>query len=411
MNESTFKIVEFPSKQYVMPLSKNRRIESIDLLRGIVMIIMALDHVRDYFHYDAFLFNPTDLEQTSVALFFTRWVTHFCAPVFVFLAGISAYLYGNKKSKKELAFFLLTRGLWLVFVELFIISLELTFNPSYPILNLQVIWATGISMIVLSAMIYLRPRLIFLIALLLITGHNLLDKVHVTSKGMPAFLWSVLHEPGDFRMGQFNVFVRYPVLPWIGILAIGYCFGKLYAAGYDDKKRKKVLLFCGTCVIILFVLLRINNFYGDAANWSIQKNEVFSLLSFINVTKYPPSLLYVLVTIGPALIALAVLERPLNSVSNKIIVFGRVPFFYYITHRFLIHLFALIASVFSGYHWQDMILNNSVNSTPWLKGYGFNLITVYLVWIALIFILYPFCKRFERFKRTHNNKYWWLSYL
>src|SRR5258708_16489939 len=214
------------------PKVLKKRIESNYLLRGIVMIIMALDHVRDYFHRDAFLYDPTDLTQTSGILFFIRFITHCCAPVFVFLAGISAYLYGTKKSKRELASYLLTRGIWLLFVELFIITLALTFNPFYPMFNLQVIWAIGISMIVLSAMVFMNRQFILLTAIVLIAGHNLLDRVHIPGNGTYSFLWSLLHTPGDFVFGHFTIFIHYPVIPWIGVMALGYYFGSLYNSGY-----------------------------------------------------------------------------------------------------------------------------------------------------------------------------------
>jgi len=390
---------------------RGKRVESIDLLRGIVMIIMALDHVRDYFHHGAFLYDPTDLAKTNVVLFFTRFITHYCAPVFVFLAGISAYLYGAKKSRRHLAYYLLTRGLWLVFAELFILSLVKTFNPSYPMFILQVIWAIGISMIVLSAMIFMGRQFILATALILIGAHNLLDNVHVQGTGMVAFLWSVLHEPGDFIFGHVSVLVLYPLIPWIGVIALGYYFGSLYEPRYDPGKRKRTLLFVGFTAIALFFLLRLFNAYGDAAHWSTQKNAVFSLLSFLNVTKYPPSLLYILVTLGPAMIFLALTEKPLNAFTEKITVFGRVPFFYYVIHFFLIHLLAMIGAVILGYNWSDMILTTRVYRAPELKGYGFDLSVVYLVWICLILFLYPCCKWFDRYKRIRQSKQWWLSYL
>ncbi len=396
-----------------MPIKKivRNRIESIDLLRGVVMIIMALDHVRDYFHNSAFLNSPTDLSQTTIPIFFTRWITHFCAPVFVFLAGISAYLYGAKRSRKQLSFFLFTRGIWLVAAELFIVTLGWTFNPSYPFFNLQVIWATGISMIILSAIIYMNKYIIFITGIVLIVAHNLLDNVHLPGNGIASFLWSLLHEPGYFTFGSFSFSVRYPVLPWIGIMAIGYSFGRLYTSAYDPKKRQKILLLLGGVAIILFIILRAGNFYGDAANWSMQKNTAFSLLSFLNVTKYPPSLLYILMTLGPALIFLSLSEKPLNALTSKITIFGRVPMFYYLLHIFLIHLFAMIGAMVSGYKWSDMILSTRVNASPELKGYGFNLITVYIIWIGLVIILYPFCKWFDKYKRRNQSIKWWLSYL
>ena len=388
-----------------------RRIVSIDLLRGVVMIIMALDHVRDYLHNGAFVYSPTDLSRTSVILFFTRWITHFCAPVFVFLAGTSACLYGAKHGRKKLSFFLFTRGVWLIIVELSILTLFRTFNPSFHFFNLQVIWAIGISMIALSAIIYMDKRIILFTGVLIVAAHNLLDNVHVPGGGVPSFLWALVHEPGYFTFGRFTFHVHYPVLAWIGIMTLGYSFGRLYIPGYDPEKRKKTLLFIGCGAIVLFIILRSGNFYGDASHWSVQKNAVFSLLSFLNVTKYPPSLLYILITLGPSVIFLALAEKPLNALTSGITVFGRVPMFYYLAHFFLIHLFALIGAVILGYKASDMVLTGMVNNAPQLKGYGFNLVTVYFVWASLIFILYPVCKWFDRYKRSNQARYRWLSYL
>ena len=390
---------------------KSSRIESIDLLRGIVMIVMALDHVRDYFHASAFVYNPEDLNHTNVFLFFTRWITHFCAPIFVFLAGTSAYLYGSHKTKKDLSAFLLTRGLWLVFVELFILSLFRTFNPSYHFLNLQVIWVIGVSMICLSGMIYMKRSLLLVTGILLITCHNLLDNVHIAGNSIPAFLWALLHDPGYFKFGYFTFHVHYPAIPWVGIIAVGYCSGSLFARGYNPARRRTNLLSLGLITTALFMIVRYINIYGDFSHWSVQKNAAFTLLSLLNVTKYPPSLQYVLMTLGPALIFLALAEKPFNGLAKKITVLGRVPMFYYLLHILLIHLFALVAAVLSGYRWSDMILTTMIQRSPALKGYGFNLLTVYVVWIALIFVLYPICKWFDRYKRIHRSGQWWLSYM
>jgi uncharacterized membrane protein len=408
---TTLTMSKFTQIDTAPKILKRHRIQSIDFLRGIVMIVMALDHVRDYFHNAAFLYSPTDLNRTGVFLFFTRFITHYCAPVFVFLAGISAHIYGSSRSRRALSFYLLTRGLWLVFAELFIITLGWTFNPTYPFFNLQVIWAIGISMIILSGMIYIKRPYILLIGVLLIAAHNLLDNIHVPGGGIATFLWSVLHEPADFAVGHFNIFVRYPVLPWIGIMAIGYFFGELYTTVYNAVKRKRTLLFTGFGAMALFIILRSFNFYGDAAPWAVQKNSLFNILSFLNVTKYPPSLLYILVTLGPALVFLALAEKPLNSLAEKISVFGRVPFFYYVLHICAIHLLAFFGVIVSGYHWSVMILPDRVNRVPALKGYGFNLLTVYLVWAALIVLLYPCCKWFDRYKRKHQAEKKWLTYL
>jgi uncharacterized membrane protein len=391
--------------------SQRQRVASIDIFRGIVMIIMALDHVRDYFHYDAFLYSPTDLRYTTPFLFFTRFVTHFCAPVFVFLAGISASLYGAKRSRPALAAYLIKRGLWLVFAELILVTFGWTFNPAYPVVILQVIWAIGISIICLSALIFLPRPFILIAGIILIGGHNLLDRVNFAGDGFAAFVWSTLHRSKDFVVGGHTISVRYPVLPWIGITAIGYYFGKLYNSAYNVAKRKQILLWTGLIFIMLFVILRSVNNYGDAARWSMQKDAMFSILSFINVSKYPPSLLYTLLTLGPALIFLSVAENPLNRVTEKIIVFGRVPFFYYILHLYMLHLLALIGAVVNGYRWSTMILSDRVNNVSALKGYGFDLATVYFVWIALIFMLYPFCKWFDGCKNNHQRSKKWLTYL
>ena len=389
----------------------NKRVESIDLLRGLVMIIMALDHTRDYFHNSAFLFNPEDLAQTNTILFLTRWVTHFCAPVFVLLAGCSAYLYGIKRSRKQLAFFLLTRGIWLVVAELFIISLFRTFNPTYHFFNLQVIWAIGISMIVLSGLIYLKQRYVLLVGIVLVATHNLLDNTHIPGSNALSIFWSFLHEPSYFTIGHSVFHIHYPVLPWIGIMAIGYCLGSLYARDYDPVSRKRILLILGLGAISLFVILRSGNLYGDAAVWATQRNAVYSILSFLNVTKYPPSLLYILITLGPALIFLSLTEQPLTLIKKKIAVFGRVPMFYYLAHILLIHFFAVAGAVLSGYKWSDMVLTSMVQRQPELKGYGFNLAIVYIIWIVLVLILYPLCTWFDRYKRANQSTKPWLSYL
>jgi uncharacterized membrane protein len=388
-----------------------RRIESIDILRGVVMVIMALDHVRDYFHAPAFVYSPTDLSHTDLMQFSKRWITQFSAPVCAFRAGTSACLYGYKKTKKELSFFLFSRGLWLVFIEIFILTLARTFNPAFHFINLQVIWAIGISMMVLSGLIFLDRRIVLLAGIALIAGHNLLDHVHVQSPFLPSFLWSLLHETGFFSIGDIRIHVHYPLLPWIGIICAGYGAGQLFEKGFPSEMRKRILLLTGSGAILLFILLRSGNFYGDPSHWAVQKNALFSFLSFINVSKYPPSLLYTLVTLGPALIFLGIAESPGIKWPSTFSMFGRVPLFYYIAHIFLIHVMALLAAVISGYHWSDMVLSDMVNSSPQLKGYGFNLLVVYLVWITLLFILYPFCSWFDQYKRKHQSREPWLRYM
>jgi uncharacterized membrane protein len=383
-----------------------KRIESIDLLRGIVMIIMALDHVRDYFHADSLIFSPEDLSQTTPSIFFTRWITHFCAPVFVFLAGTSAMLSGQKKTKGQLSKFLFTRGLWLVFLEITIVNFAWSFNYKLPFIGLAVIWAIGISMIFLAAVIHLPFKISLTLGLIILVGHNVLDNIHLDS-----VLWSALHETKIYSINeQHSVRFAYPVLPWIGIMILGYCFGKLYTKDFSFKRRKKWLLIMGTGAILLFIMLRAINVYGDPVPWSTQSSSTLSFLSFLNTSKYPPSLLYTLMTLGPAILFLAFTEKLSGSLVSAVIRIGRVPMFFYIMHLYLIHGLALFAAEFSGYSWTDMILQRRTWIDPQLKGYGFSLAFTYLVWIAIILILYPLCKWYDGYKTRHKEK-WWLSYL
>jgi uncharacterized membrane protein len=266
-------------------------------------------------------------------------------------------------------------------------------------------------MIALSAMIYMRWPFILLTGIILIAAHNLLDGIHVKGNGLSSFLWSVLHEPKSFSVGQGTINVLYPVLPWIGIMSVGYCIGVLYNRGFDPAKRKGIFLFLGVAAIILFVCLRSGNYYGDASHWSVQKNNTFSLLSFLNVTKYPPSFLYALITLGPALIFLAVSERPLNALTKRIALFGRVAMFYYLAHLLLIHLLAIVGALILGYQWSDMILTGRVNNMLQLKGYGFDLPIVYVAWVWMILLLYLPCKWFDKYKRKNLAKHSWLSYI
>ncbi|HAO46248.1 MAG TPA: heparan-alpha-glucosaminide N-acetyltransferase domain-containing protein [Ferruginibacter sp.] len=389
----------------------HRRIESIDLLRGLVMIIMALDHVRDYFHADSFLFDPLDLGKTNGAIFFTRWITHFCAPVFMFLAGTSASFMEKRKTKKQLARFLFTRGIWLIFLELVVVNFGWNFDILFTNIYFVTIWALGVSMIALAGLIFFPIPLIFTLGFILIFGHNLLDTIHVQGNSFPAFGWALLHEQAFFSWQGKNVLVGYPLLPWIGIIAWGYCFGLLYATSFPAEKRKKWLLGIGFGAIALFILIRFINIYGDPSPWSSQRDPFFSLLSFIKATKYPPSLLYILMTLGPAILFLAFTENAKGPVSRFISVYGRVPMFYYLLHIYLIHVLTMMAAaLFTSYSWKLWLLQEPLWFTKTLKGYGFSLGVVYMVWIGIVLALYPLCKWYDRYKMNHKEK-WWLSYL
>ena len=390
-----------------------KRIQSIDLLRGLVMIIMALDHTRNYFHTDAMLFNPADLTQTNVPLFFTRWITHFCAPVFMFLSGTSAFLVSQRKTRNEVSLFLLTRGLWLVFLELTVVNFGWTFNIHFLFFVLGVIWALGIAMIVLSVLVYLPYRAILAIGILILLGHNLLDTIHVPGNTLRSFFWSAFHDPSWQKESNQLIFkgrliiVDYPVLPWIGVIALGYCFGYLYKPTIDAPQRTKWMLTLGTSAICLFILLRILNVYGDPRPWSAQKSSAFTVLSFLRVTKYPPSLQFILLTLGPAILFLALAEKSLQRFGKAIIHIGRVPMFFYLAHIYLIHVLALFAAKFSGYNWNDMVSQKPL--TPVINGYGFSLVIVYVVWVIVVLLLYPICKWYDGYKSSHKK--WWLSYL
>lgn len=390
---------------------KSKRISSIDILRGLVMVIMALDHVRDYFHYGALVSDPTNLETTTPILFMTRFVTHFCAPVFIFLTGTSASLYGQNKSKKELSKFLFTRGLWLIFVEIVIMNFLWWFDPSYSFINLQVIWAIGLCMIFLAAIIYLPYKIIMTLSLIIVFGHNMLDHIVVDGKNFSSILWYILHQAKFLPLeNQRMVAFFYPVLPWIGVMSLGYCFGFLYRKGSEQKRRKTLLLLLGFSSIILFISIRFINIYGDMVPWSVQKNEVFTLLSFINVSKYPPSLLYLLITIGPTFLVLYYLEDIQSKFTDMLLIFGRVPFFYYVLHIFIIHAAALVTLFVLGKDWRLMIFGPDSFTTNKMAENGYSLGIVYLVWILVVAFLYPLCKKYMNYKLNNPQK-WWLSYL
>ena len=394
-----------------MDLVKKKRIGSIDLLRGLIMVIMALDHTRDYFHADAFVFDPLDLTKTTVPLFFTRWITHFCAPIFILLAGTSAFISGQRKTKKQLSAFLFKRGLWLIFLELTVVNFSWFFNIHFSFILLAVIWALGVCMIFLSVLIFLPRSLILITGLILVCAHNLLNPIHYPDPNATGFVWGLLHDQKFFTIGHFTFMLAYPIIPWIGTMALGYCLGSLYADGYDANKRKDWLLGMGLSCLVLFVILRAINIYGNGEPWANQSSFAFNLLSFINITKYPPSLDYLLVTEGFALLFLGFSEKANSGLTKVLSVFGRVPLFYYVLHIYLIHIIAVFAAVFTGYTWTDMTgFTTWISYMPVLKGYGFNLAVVYLIWLAVVVALYPLCKRYDRYKSANRDK-WWLSYL
>ncbi|HMF73493.1 MAG TPA: heparan-alpha-glucosaminide N-acetyltransferase domain-containing protein [Flavitalea sp.] len=397
-------------------LTAQKRIESIDILRGIAMVIMALDHVRDYFHIGANMDDPLNLATTSPALFFTRWITHFCAPIFIFLSGTSAYLQGLRKTKKELGIFLIKRGIWLIVAEWTFIALAWTFNPFFNIIPFQVIWAIGISMVLLGVLLLIRLPyyLIMAIGLLLVFGHNLLDVPEQKPGFKAGFWWDLFHHgvfvPYEFAPNHFAMFV-YPFPAWTGVMMVGYCAGAIFAPKFTAQQRQKILGWMGLGLILLFAILRFSNIYGDPVRWAEQKNGLYTFFSFIKTNKYPPSLLYLLMTIGPSMLLLAFFENVRNRFTSIMIIYGRTAFFYYIIHIYLIHLIAAICFFARGHSFEDAA--NVGQKYPFLfvvPGEGYGLGIVYFVWLAVVIALYPLCKWYDQYKSGHKEK-WWLSYL
>jgi uncharacterized membrane protein len=382
---------------------------SIDLLRGLVMFIMALDHVRDLLHADALNFNPLDETKTTALLYATRWVTNFCAPTFVMLAGASAYLMGTRRTRKALSYFLATRGLWLLFVDLVIMSFGWSFTPHAIVFS--VLATMGVSMMILSLLIYLPEGLLPILGFIIVFGHNILDGVQFAPGSLAQFCWSLVHAPGLVQQGSFSILIGYPVLPWLGVMLCGYGLGILFRPGYHPPRRRRQLLTIGVGAILLFLVLRYLNVYGNPVPWKPGANPLQTLMIFFNVLKYPPSLLFLLITLGPVLLLLAfIADKPLRP-DSPLVYLGRVPFFFYVLHFHIIHIIGIIVGVAMGHPLGYMLTYNFVLDTAQIKGnYGVSLIWVYVIWLALVAALYPLCKWYAGYKQRHQD--WpWLSYL
>jgi uncharacterized membrane protein len=390
------------------------RIQSVDALRGAIMMLMAIDHIRDYVARSAQQFLPTDLTRTTPAIFFTRWITHFCAPVFVLTAGLGAYFWITRghHSKGELSRLLMSRGLWLIALEVTVLRVIMFSQISYtasPVL-LIILWAIGLSMIALAGLIYLPMRVLMGVSIAIIALHNLLAGVSAERFGRAAWIWDILYERGVIAFAGIKFRPAYPVLPWIGVMAGGYCLGMVF--DWDADRRRRFLVRLGLAMAAAFVVVRGVNDYGDPLRWSHQASPVFTVLSFLNVTKYPPSLDFLLMTLGPAMVVMAWLEKFQFSFTNPLIVFGRVPFFYYGAHLFLAHVIAMGMN-FVRYGAKPFL----VIAPPSMGGpskffpadYGFPLWTVYAVWVVVLLLLYPACLWFARLKQRRHD--WWLTYL
>jgi uncharacterized membrane protein len=387
------------------------RVSSVDALRGIIMILMAIDHVRDYMHAAALQFQPENLARATAAIFFTRWVTHFCAPVFLFTAGAGAYLSFYKTGdKRRVSRFLLTRGLWLVVLEVTAVRVVMTFSLTRGMLILEVIWVLGVSMMILAALIHLPLRVLAPVSLLVIVLHNLLDPIRAAQFGSFAWLWTLLHQIGVIPVKGVTILAAYSIVPWFAVMSAGYCFGQVLTR--EAAERQRWMMRIGAAATVAFVLLRALNGYGDPRPWAMQSSPLMTLCSFLNTTKYPPSLDFLLMTLGPAIFAMAFLDRLRLSKQNPILVFGRTPLFYFLAHLFLIHIAAMALSLATYGRAGFLFYPIPTMGGPrelYPPDYGWDLWVVYVVWACLVAALYPICRWYAGIKDRRSD--WWLRYL
>jgi uncharacterized membrane protein len=379
------------------PASPRTRVASIDALRGLAMIVMALDHTRDYFHSSALLFDPEDLARTTTALFFTRWVTHLCAPVFMLTAGLGAFYWrAAGRSTRELSRFLLTRGLWLVFLELTVLRLAYNFGLSKGPIVLTILWALGGAMIALAALVHLPARALAALSIGIVAFHNLTDGFRSES-----WLWTIAHQRGVLEWHGVVVVVGYPLVPWIAVMALGFCLGPVMRL--EPARRRRFLVLAGLALTAAFVVLRTVNVYGNPEPWLRP-----SALSFLKCLKYPPSLDFLLMTLGPSLLVLAWLERLHLPAAHPLLVFGRVPLFYFLLHLYLIHGLAVPLALLR-YGSASFLFGSAPSADSYPVGYGYSLAAVYLIWLVVVALSYPLCRWFAGVKQRRRD--WWLAYL
>ncbi len=377
-------------------IEKPQRVVEVDALRGWIMILMALDHVRHFFHVDANVFRPEDLTRTTAALFFTRWVTHFCAPVFVFTAGMAVYFLRQRgQTPGQVARYLWTRGVWLVLLEVTLMRVVIFLFGAAPVVVLEVIWVLGVSMILLAGLIFLPLRVLAGLSVAVVALHNGLDAVQAGG------WWNLLHRQGPVVVGPVVLVASYPLVPWFAVMAGGYCLAHAY--GMEGEVRRRLFTRLGWAMTLGFFALRAANVYGDLAPW-----DGSSALSFFNVTKYPPSLAFLLMTLGPAIALLPRLARA----PEFVLVYGRVPLFYFFGHLFLGQALAKLAV-----WWQlgrtDLAFSwtFSMLSAERPAEYGFSLGVVYGIWLGVVAAMYPLCRWFGDLKRRRGAEWWWLRYL
>ena len=387
-----------------------KRIPSIDIARGFVMVIMALDHSRDFLHTWSQTHSPTDLAATTPLFFFTRWITHFCAPSFVFLSGVSAAISLKASPDPNTARrWLLGRGLILIAVEFTVVNFALSFDPQFRLLIFEVIATIGAGLILLSQLSRLPSKILLAFALLIVFGHDLLPPPppmapNQTSIVLMPLIRSLFFSPGGFQVTpHLLIVIAYPVIPWLGIMLAGFAAGRWFEK--PAPQRKKLFLRLGPGTLALFTVLRLTNWYGDPGPWSAQKSPLFTLLSFLNVNKYPPSLLFSLLTLGGLFLILAAAEQRDNRMTRTLLVYGRVPLFYFIVHLYLIHGILLVVLLLQGFHPADLRFGPFQFGHP-ATGGGLGIAGVYAVWTGAVIALYPLCRWYGRYKVTHPEKTW-----
>ncbi len=386
-----------------------KRIHSIDIVRGIVMIIMAIDHVRDLMHTSSLTQNPVDLATTTPVLFFTRWITYLCAPAFVFLSGVSVWLsFRRSENVNATRNYLLKRGLWLILLEFTLINFALWFDFSFRLLFLQVIAAIGFGFILLALLLKTSRRTLLILATVIICGHNLVQFLPSGQSSFINTIASVLFRQSFFQVSpDFIFFVGYPLIPWFGIMLLGFVMGSLFEQA--DAGKGRLFFRAGLGLIIAFILLRVINFYGDPVKWSEQQSGFYTFLSFLSVTKYPPSLMFILFFLGVTFLLLCIADRLPVQVQNLFRVYGKVPMFYYLLHLYFIRIAVFIMVYSQGFTWKDLLFGPFQFGRP-AKGSGISLPVVYLVSLLIVAALYPLCRWYGKYKETHREKAW-LRYL
>lgn len=391
---------------------RSYRLTSIDMLRGLVILIMAIDHTRDFFSVQMAI-DPMSDPNVGLPLALTRWITHFCAPVFVFLAGTSAGLMVARKTPAALAKFLLTRGLWLIFVEVVLISTATTFSPGgieqlggRTLVFLQVIWVIGASMVLLAGLQFLGRKVCLWLGAAIVLGHNVLDGHWPAAQNLldtAPPLWAALHVSMSKVAGPFHFLFLYPLLPWVGVMLLGYGVSLLFQ--WPAAQRNAALLFWGVALTLAFIALRLIDGYGDPNHWQTQARGVATFIDFLNTTKYPPSLEFLTMTLGPAAILCSFADRLGGWLKDAFVMFGRVPFAFYVAHFYLLHLLSLALGALQG-----IPVSQLATFPPFYPGgYGLSLAGVYGVWLLVIVLLYPLCRYMANLKA--RNRSWWLSYV